>query len=94
MNQPALNNGTTSLNAAAGQFVGDVGVKTNQANVTRDAQKTVYNDNVSAQQSVSGVNLDEEAANLLKYQQAYQAAAQIIKIAQTLFDTLIEAARA
>jgi flagellar hook-associated protein 1 FlgK len=94
MNQPVLNGGTASLNAAAGQFIGDVGVKTNQALTSRDAQKVVNDDNVSAQQAVSGVNLDEEAANLVKYQQAYQAAAQIIKIAQTLFDTLIQAARA
>jgi len=38
---------------------------------------------------VSGVNLDEEAANLLQYQQAYQAAAKVIQIAQTIFDTII-----
>jgi flagellar hook-associated protein 1 FlgK len=93
VNQPVLNNGKTSINDAAGQFIGDIGVKTNQAQISRDAQKTVHDDSVSAQQAVSGVNLDEEAANLLKYQQAYQAAAQIIKIAQTLFDTLIQAAR-
>jgi flagellar hook-associated protein 1 FlgK len=43
--------------------------------------------------SVSGVNLDEEAANLLRYQQAYQAAAQVISIAESLFRTLIDAVR-
>ena len=38
-----------------------------------------------------GVNLDEEAANMLRYQQAYQAAAQIIRITQEMFDTLMQA---
>lgn len=91
LNQPVLNGGTTSLNAAAGQFISSVGVATNQAQNRAAAQQVVYDDSISSQQSVSGVNLDEEAANLLKYQQAYQAAAQIIKIAQQLFDTLISA---
>ena len=47
----------------------------------------------AAQQSVSGVNLDEEAANLLKYQQAYQAAGKVMQIASTLFDTLLSLGR-
>jgi flagellar hook-associated protein 1 len=42
---------------------------------------------------VSGVNLDEEAANLLRFQKAYQAAAQVIAIAGTLFDSLLAATR-
>ena len=91
LNQPVLNGGTTSLNAAAGQFISSIGVATNQAKSSAEAQQVVYDDSVSAQQSVSGVNLDEEAAKLLQYQQAYQAAAQVIKIAQSLFDTLISA---
>ena len=47
----------------------------------------------ATQDSISGVNLDEEAANMLKYQQAYQAAAQLIRVASTLFDSLLSAAR-
>jgi len=43
--------------------------------------------------SLSGVNLDEEAANLIKFQQAYQASAQSISVARSLFDTLIGAVR-
>ena len=42
-------------------------------------------------EAVSGVNLDEEAANLLRYQQAYQAAAQLIRVADTMFQTLLAA---
>jgi len=46
---------------------------------------------MTAQQSVSGVNLDEEAANLVRYQQAYQASAQVISTASTLFQSLLTA---
>ena len=47
----------------------------------------------SAKAEVSGVNLDEEAADLVRFQQAYQAAAQVISIANTLFDSLLGAVR-
>jgi flagellar hook-associated protein 1 len=91
LQRPVLNNGTTTLSAGVGQFVGGIGVATRQAQVNRDAQEAVHNENVATLDGASGVNLDEEAANLLKYQQAYQAAAQIIKISDTLFQTLLGA---
>lgn len=91
LNRPVLNNGTTSLSGGVGQFVGGIGVATRQAQVNRDAQAVVHEENLAAQDSVSGVNLDEEAANLLKYQQAYQAAAQLIRVADTLFQALLNA---
>jgi flagellar hook-associated protein 1 FlgK len=93
LSQPVFSNGTTSLNAAVGQFTSDIGVKTNQAQVGRDAQKVVRDENASALQSLSGVNLDEEAANLVRYQQAYQAMAQIIGVADKLFQTLLSVTR-
>ena len=91
LNQPVLSNGTASLKAAVGQFVGDIGVKTNQGQVGRDAQKIVFEESVDALQSISGVNLDEEAANLVRYQQAYMAAAQMIKVADTIFQSILAA---
>ena len=48
---------------------------------------------MAERESVSGVNLEEEAADLLRYQQAYQAAAQIIATADTMFQTLLSAVR-
>ena len=54
------------------------------------AQDKVVTQNKAAQQSLSGVNLDEEAANLLRYQQAYQASGKMIQIAATLFQTVLE----
>jgi flagellar hook-associated protein 1 FlgK len=93
LNEPVLNGGSASLNAAVGQFIGRVGVQTNQAQVSSAAQKVVYDEGVSAMQSVSGVNLDEEAANLVRYQQAYMAAAQMIRVADTLFQSVLSAIR-
>jgi flagellar hook-associated protein 1 FlgK len=88
---PVLNGGTTSLSSAVGEFVGGIGVATRQAQVNRDAQSVVYEESLASKEAVSGVNLDEEAANLLKYQQAYQAAAQLIRVADTMFQTLLAA---
>ncbi|MBM0108310.1 flagellar hook-associated protein FlgK [Steroidobacter sp. S1-65] len=91
MSEPVLNNGTTSLSAAVGQFVGDIGVKTNQAQVTAAAQKVVAEEAQASMDAVSGVNLDEEAANLLRYQQAYMAISQMIRVADTCFQSVLQA---
>jgi flagellar hook-associated protein 1 FlgK len=93
LSQPYLDGGTTSINGALGRIVADIGVQTRQAQVSRDALAVVQRDAVAARDSVSGVNLDEEAANLIRYQQAYQAAAQVIQVANTTFDTLLGALR-
>jgi flagellar hook-associated protein 1 FlgK len=84
-----LGNGTESLDAASTRLVSSVGVATNGANASLDAQKIVYDNSKSAIDELSGVNLDEEAANLMRFQQAYQAAAQMIRVAQTIFDSII-----
>jgi flagellar hook-associated protein 1 FlgK len=91
LNEPVLNGGTTSLKGAVGQFVSEIGVKTNQAKVTADAQKVVADEAQGALQAVSGVNLDEEAANLIRYQQAYMAIAQMIRVADTIFQSVLQA---
>jgi flagellar hook-associated protein 1 FlgK len=91
LNSPVLNNGTSSLSAAVGQFVGEIGVKTNQAQVSSAAQKLVHEESVDSLQSVAGVNLDEEAANLVRYQQAYMASAQMIRVADTIFQSVLQA---
>ena len=91
LSQGLLSGGKVSLNAAVTSFVGSIGVATSQAQTSLSAQQTVLNDSTSAVSQVSGVNLDEEAANLVRYQQAYQAAAQIIKTTQTLFTSLLQA---
>jgi flagellar hook-associated protein 1 FlgK len=93
LGQPLFNGGTTSINAAAGQLVGRIGVLTAQAHSNQEAQQAIHDDNMRIRDSISGVNLDEEAANLLRFQQAYQAAAQVISIADRLFQTVLDATR-
>ena len=88
-----LDGSTTSVNDAASRLVGRVGVAARQAQASRDAQSVVKQESIDSRESVSGVNLDEEAANLIKYQQAYQAAAQMIRVASDLFDSLLAATR-
>lgn len=81
--------GTATFHEAYGQIIADVGSKTNAANINAEAQKNLLNHAISERDSLAGVNLDEEAANLLKFQQAYQASAQVISVTNTLFETLI-----
>jgi len=58
-----------------------------------DTAEALYTQAYNRNQEISGVNLDEEAANLMKFQQAYQASSRIISIANTIFDTLLQASR-
>ncbi len=88
-----LNGGEATFQEAYASLVGDVGTSTLRAEVNRDAQESVLNQAKAAREAVSGVNLNEEAANLLKFQQAYQASAQAISIANSLFDSLLSAVR-
>jgi len=87
----SLIGGTTSINSAVNQMVTNIGIQTSQAQSGTTAQQSVLTDASNAQQSVSGVNLDEEAANLVQYQQAYQAAAEVINVASTLFKSVLTA---
>jgi flagellar hook-associated protein 1 len=91
LNSKVLNGGSESLSDAVNAYVGTVGLQTSQAQNGATAQQSVLQSAQSAQQSVSGVNLDQEAANLVQFQQAYQAAAQVISTSNTLFASLITA---
>ena len=88
-----LAGGTASYQSAYGQVVSQVGNKTRELDVTSTAQANVVTQTQALQQSESGVNLDEEAANLMRYQQAYQAASKVIQTANTMFDTLLSLSR-
>ncbi len=91
--QGILNGGTVSINDSYGQLIGQVGSATRQVQMNFDAQSVVKANAEASQLAKSGVNLDEEAANLLKYQQAYQAVAHVVSVANSMFDTLINATR-
>ena len=88
-----LAGGTASLEGSYNTLISEVGTRTRQAQVASEAQGRLLEEARAQRESVSGVNLDEEAANLLRYQQAYQAAAQVIAVTNTLFDTLLGAVR-
>ncbi len=88
-----LDGGTISINQNYGQLVAGVGSTTSQLQANLDAQDVVLGNLEDAMLSKAGVNLDEEAANLVRFQQSYQAAAQVVAVASTLFDTLIAATR-
>ena len=86
-----LSGGSVSINDNYGQLVANVGSTTRQVQSNLDAQSVILSSTEEAYLSKSGVNLDEEAANLIRYQQAYQAVAQVVSVANTLFDSLLNA---
>jgi flagellar hook-associated protein 1 FlgK len=89
-NVGVLQNGTTSITAGVSALITGIGSQAQQINTQQTAQTAVNSQAQSSVQSITGVNLDEEAASLLQWQQAYQAAAQALTIGNTLFTTLID----
>ncbi|NII09205.1 flagellar hook-associated protein FlgK [Oleiagrimonas sp. C23AA] len=86
-----LDGGKTSVIDSFANLTARIGTIGSQAQANLSTQTSLNTQAVSAQQSASGVNLDEEAASLVKYQQSYQASAQVINAAQTLFNSLLNA---
>jgi flagellar hook-associated protein 1 FlgK len=88
-----LQGGTANYNSAYSQLVSLVGNKTRELQVNSAAEGGLLKQLQTAQQSESGVNLDEEAANLIQYQQAYQAAAKVMQAVSDMFDILASLGR-
>jgi len=89
-NVGVLQNGTTSITGGVSALITGLGSQAQQINTAQTAQSAVNAQAISSVQSTSGVNLDEEAASLLQWQQAYQAAAHALSIGNSLFTTLID----
>jgi len=87
--QKILGNGTMSFSEAYSQLVNAVAVKTQSNGTAARSQVTLMQQTFAAQQAVSGVNLNEEYANLMSYQEQFRAASKLIDVSATLFDTLI-----
>ena len=87
--KPAMGGGKTFA-AAYIDNVNDMGNIARQASIAQSALQVVYNQAESARDKVSGVNLDEEAADLIRFQQAYQAAAKILQVSSQLFDSVLQ----
>jgi flagellar hook-associated protein 1 FlgK len=88
-----LDGGLTNITTGMGTLTAQVGGDARHAELSLQAQQTIHDQIAAERDSESGVNLDEEAADMLRYQQAYQAAAQVMATADTLFQTLLGAVR-
>ncbi|WP_175837286.1 flagellar hook-associated protein FlgK [Burkholderia anthina] len=85
----SFGNGSTTLTGAYAGYVNGIGNSASQLKSSSAAQTSLVGQITTAQQSVSGVNQNEEAANLMQYQQLYQANAKVIQTAATLFQTVL-----
>ncbi|HCK94501.1 MAG TPA: flagellar hook-associated protein FlgK [Gammaproteobacteria bacterium] len=83
-------NGEATIRDAYSNLVNYIGTKTAEADVGSEAAKTLMDRAQDERDSISGVNLDEEAGNVIKYEQAYNASAQLIAVARSIFDTLLQ----
>jgi flagellar hook-associated protein 1 FlgK len=94
--QRTLSNGTvvpgTTVTDAYANVLADIGVRVQGAKLSEQMSQTIAADAKEAQSARSGVNLDEEAARLIQFQQSYQAAAKMLQVAQSVFDTLLQTA--
>ena len=89
---PEIGSGDTFTDAYSNALA-DIGVRVQTQRTAESISGSVLADSENARSSQAGVNLDEEAARLIQYQQAYQACAKIIQVAQSTFDTLLQIAR-
>nr|WP_321862986.1 flagellar hook-associated protein FlgK [Burkholderia cenocepacia] len=89
VNSKSFGNGSATLTGAYANYVNGIGNTASQLKSSSAAQTALVGQITQAQQSVSGVNQNEEAANLMQYQQLYQANAKVIQTASTLFQTVL-----
>jgi flagellar hook-associated protein 1 FlgK len=86
-----MENGSTNFQGAYGQLIGMLGTQTRSAQIAAESQGALLAQAQESRDALSGVNLDEEAADLIRFQQAYQAIAQVISVADSTFQTLLAA---
>jgi len=89
--RPILDGGNSTFEQSYNSLVSKVGVVTQQVQINRDVDESLLKSAIEKRESISGVNLDEEAADLIRFQQAYQALSRVIASSQELFDALIRA---
>ncbi len=88
-NKEILKGNNSSIKQAYNQMTANIANKTYFAYVNQQANDMLHQQSLDRRDALSGVNLDEEAINLLKYQQAYQASAQLVHIANQMFESLL-----
>jgi flagellar hook-associated protein 1 FlgK len=84
-----LNSGSNTITTLFNQFVSNIGSQSHALKVQSAFDESVAQKSSQALDNDSGVNLDEEAANLIRFQQAYQASGKVIQIAKQMFDTIL-----
>ena len=92
-NAKTMNGNTGTFQDVYSGMISEIGAKTSNADVAMQSASILKAQSFERIQSVSGVNMDEEAANLLMYQQYYSAAARVITVANEIFDSILEASR-
>lgn len=84
-----LDSGSLSFEDAYGRLVESIGARTAQVQTSRDASESLLIQTQANRDAISGVSLEEEAANLIQFEQSYSANAQVVNVARQLFDTLL-----
>jgi flagellar hook-associated protein 1 FlgK len=92
-NEKLFEGGSATFTQHYSNLVADIGVKTQAAEANRQGQKQVLDEITQKRNALGGVNLDEEAANLMRYEQAYMAATQIIAATDQTFQELLSVVR-
>lgn len=85
--------GGATVTDAYAEMIGNLGVKVQDGRIAASISKTLEDSSNQTLSSTAGVNLDEEASRLIQFQQSYQAAAKVLQVAQTVFDTLLNITR-
>lgn len=88
-NARLVNNGQMTINESYNSMISNVAIRVNANEVSHNSNKVVFEQAQSSRDEISGVNIDEETVNLLQYEKAYQASANVIATANRLFDVLL-----
>jgi len=89
--QAIMDNGNTTFEQSYNTLASEIGVVTQQVKINLAVEESLLQGAIERRESISGVNLDEEAADLIRYQQAYQALSRVIQTSQELFNSLLSA---
>jgi flagellar hook-associated protein 1 FlgK len=84
-----LGDRTTTFEEEYLKLVGEIGLKTSKARINTEHSQGLLNQAKAVKQSISGVSIDEETSNMVKHQQAYEASARVIRVADEMFDSVL-----
>ena len=88
-----MDGGTTTLEESYLQTIGNVGLESGKAQLDREQSEGILAQTKNLKERLSGVSIDEEAANMVRYQHAYDASAKVMQTANEMFDTVLSIKR-